>query len=96
MAGHIAILGIFVADVTFRTDRLPQMGETVIGKSVALSPGGKGSNSRSPRPGLAPKSGSSPWLAVTPLRTWRMQLGLTRAWSPWWLGPSAWRPGPPR
>lgn len=44
MAGHIAILGIFVADATFRTDRLPQMGETVIGKSVALSPGGKGSN----------------------------------------------------
>ena len=44
MAGHIAILGIFVADATFRTDRLPQMGETVIGESVALSPGGKGSN----------------------------------------------------
>ncbi len=44
MAGHIAILGIFVADATFRTDRLPQMGETIIGESVALSPGGKGSN----------------------------------------------------
>lgn len=44
MAGHIAILGIFVADATFRTDHLPQMGETVIGESVALSPGGKGSN----------------------------------------------------
>ena len=44
MAGHIAVLGIFVADVTFRTARLPDMGETVIGESVALSPGGKGSN----------------------------------------------------
>lgn len=44
MAGHIAVLGIFVADVTFRTPRLPRMGETVIGESVALSPGGKGSN----------------------------------------------------
>ena len=44
MAGHIAILGIFVADATFRTARLPRMGETVIGESVALSPGGKGSN----------------------------------------------------
>ena len=44
MAGHIAVLGIFVADVTFRTLRLPRMGETVIGESVALSPGGKGSN----------------------------------------------------
>jgi len=37
MAGHIAILGIFVADATFRTDRLPRMGETVIGESVAPS-----------------------------------------------------------
>ena len=44
MAGHIAVLGIFVADATFRTGRLPGMGETVIGESVALSPGGKGSN----------------------------------------------------
>lgn len=44
MAGHIAILGIFVADATFRTTRLPQMGETVIGESATLSPGGKGSN----------------------------------------------------
>ena len=44
MAGHIAVLGIFVADATFRTGRLPGMGETVIGESVVLSPGGKGSN----------------------------------------------------
>jgi len=44
MAGHITVLGIFVADATFRTGRLPGMGETVIGESVALSPGGKGSN----------------------------------------------------
>ncbi len=44
MASRVAILGIFVADATFRTARLPQMGETVIGESVVLSPGGKGSN----------------------------------------------------
>ena len=44
MTAHIAILGIFVVDATFRTPRLPRMGETVIGESVALSPGGKGSN----------------------------------------------------
>ena len=44
MAARIAILGIFVVDATFRTPRLPRMGETVIGESVALSPGGKGSN----------------------------------------------------
>ncbi len=44
MTARIAVLGIFVADVTFRTPRLPRMGETVIGETVALSPGGKGSN----------------------------------------------------
>ena len=44
MAVRVAVLGIFVADATFRTARLPRMGETVIGESVALSPGGKGSN----------------------------------------------------
>ena len=44
MTARIAILGIFVVDAAFRTPRLPRMGETVIGGSVALSPGGKGSN----------------------------------------------------
>ena len=44
MTARIAILGIFVVDATFRTPRLPGMGETVIGESVALGPGGKGSN----------------------------------------------------
>ena len=42
--GHVAILGVFVADVTFRTDRLPKIGETLLGNSFALGPGGKGSN----------------------------------------------------
>ena len=40
----IAVLGIFVADATYRTPRLPGMGETVLGRSFALGPGGKGSN----------------------------------------------------
>lgn len=40
----ITILGIFVADATFRAARPPGIGETVIGTSFALSPGGKGSN----------------------------------------------------
>ncbi|MXY40254.1 MAG: ribokinase [Rhodospirillaceae bacterium] len=44
MTARIAILGTFVADATFRTARLPRMGETVFGESAALSPGGKGSN----------------------------------------------------
>ncbi|MEL7106528.1 MAG: ribokinase [Pseudomonadota bacterium] len=42
--GRVAILGVFVADCTFRADRAPLIGETVLGKSFALGPGGKGSN----------------------------------------------------
>lgn len=44
MTDRITILGIFVADATFRAERTPVMGETVIADSFALSPGGKGSN----------------------------------------------------
>jgi len=40
----IAILGIFVADANFRASRQPRMGETLLGSSFALGPGGKGSN----------------------------------------------------
>ncbi|MEM0949365.1 MAG: ribokinase [Pseudomonadota bacterium] len=41
---HIAILGVFVADTAYRADRQPKMGETILGNSFALGPGGKGSN----------------------------------------------------
>ena len=44
MTKPISILGIFVADLTFRTDRMPNKGETFIGNSFKLGPGGKGSN----------------------------------------------------
>ena len=44
MTGHIAILGVFVADTAYRADRAPKMGETILGNSFALGPGGKGSN----------------------------------------------------
>ncbi len=46
MAGsnHITVLGIFVADTAYRADRPPRMGETILGNSFALGPGGKGSN----------------------------------------------------
>ena len=44
MSKPISILGIFVADLTFRTDRMPIKGETFIGNSFKLGPGGKGSN----------------------------------------------------
>lgn len=40
----IVILGIFVADTAYRADRQPKMGETILGNSFALGPGGKGSN----------------------------------------------------
>jgi ribokinase len=41
---NITIMGVFVADVAFRTGRMPRPGETVIGNSVVIGPGGKGSN----------------------------------------------------
>ena len=40
----IVILGIFVADTAYRAERMPKMGETILGQSFALGPGGKGSN----------------------------------------------------
>jgi len=40
----VVILGVFVADTAFRADRMPVMGETVLGNSFKLGPGGKGSN----------------------------------------------------
>ena len=40
----IVILGIFVADTVYRADRLPRMGETLMGQGFFLGPGGKGSN----------------------------------------------------
>ncbi len=41
---QIVVLGVFVADTTYRADRMPHMGETILGNSFALGPGGKGSN----------------------------------------------------
>jgi ribokinase len=40
----VAILGIYVADLAFRAARQPIMGETLLGSSFTLGPGGKGSN----------------------------------------------------
>jgi ribokinase len=40
----IVILGVFVADTAYRANRAPRMGETIIGNSFKLGPGGKGSN----------------------------------------------------
>ena len=40
----VVILGVFVADTAFRAERQPKMGETILGTSFVLGPGGKGSN----------------------------------------------------
>ncbi|TPO10088.1 ribokinase [Mesorhizobium sp. B1-1-5] len=40
----IIILGVFVADTAYRADRQPRLGETILGNSFKLGPGGKGSN----------------------------------------------------
>ena len=42
--GPITILGVFVADTAYRAGRQPRMGETILGSSFVLGPGGKGSN----------------------------------------------------
>jgi ribokinase len=44
MKHDIVILGVFVADTAYRASRQPKMGETLLGNSFALGPGGKGSN----------------------------------------------------
>ena len=43
-ASPITVMGIFVADVTFRTPALPVWGQTILGAGFKLGPGGKGSN----------------------------------------------------
>ena len=40
----VVILGVFVADTAYRAPRAPRMGETILGSSFKLGPGGKGSN----------------------------------------------------
>ena len=40
----VTVMGSFVADLTFRTAQLPAWGQTIMGSSFRLGPGGKGSN----------------------------------------------------
>lgn len=40
----ITVLGSFVADLAFRTQKVPAWGETVMGSDFRVGPGGKGSN----------------------------------------------------
>ncbi len=41
---YLSILGIFVKDLAFYANRLPNNGETVIGNNISFNPGGKGTN----------------------------------------------------
>ena len=40
----ISILGIFVADLAFFSNKIPLKGETILGEDFVVGPGGKGSN----------------------------------------------------
>ena len=40
----ICIFGIFVADLCFFGNKIPEPGETVLGNNHLVGPGGKGSN----------------------------------------------------
>lgn len=40
----VTVMGSFVADLAFRTDSVPAWGQTLMGQSFKLGPGGKGSN----------------------------------------------------
>lgn len=44
VSARVTILGAFFVDLACRTDRMPDWGETMHGKSFAFGPGGKGSN----------------------------------------------------
>ena len=83
MGERIVILGVFVADTAYRADRQPRMGETILGRSFALGPGGKGSNQAvaAARAGgdahMLTKLGRDPFGEMA-LATWR-EAGVTSA-----------------
>jgi ribokinase len=41
---YISVLGIFVADISFSGDKIPHIGETILGDKYNIGPGGKGCN----------------------------------------------------
>jgi len=41
---NISVLGIFVADISFSGNKIPSIGETIIGSNYNVGPGGKGCN----------------------------------------------------
>jgi ribokinase len=41
---EISVLGIFVADISFSGNKIPSVGETILGNDYNIGPGGKGCN----------------------------------------------------
>ena len=41
---NISVLGIFVADISFSGNKIPSIGETILGSNYNIGPGGKGCN----------------------------------------------------
>ena len=41
---EISVLGIFVADISFLGNKIPETGETILGDNYKIGPGGKGCN----------------------------------------------------
>ncbi len=41
---EISVLGIFVADISFSGNKIPSVGETILGDNYNIGPGGKGCN----------------------------------------------------
>ncbi len=76
MSLDVIILGVFVADTAYRAERQPRMGETILGHSFALGPGGKGSNQAvaagmaSASVGFVTKLGQDPFADMA-LATWQ-------------------------
>ena len=66
----LVVLGIYAADLTLLTPRLPAWGETVLGSAARLGPGGKGSNQAvaaarlGARVALLAKLGADPFAAA--------------------------------
>lgn len=56
----VVVFGSFAADLTSRADKLPKPGETIIGSSFKIGPGGKGSNQ-----GVAAKRAGADMIMIT-------------------------------
>ncbi len=67
----VTVMGSFVADLAFRTDRVPAWGETLMGPSFQLGPAAKAPTRPSPRRAQAARSASSPSSGRMPLARWR-------------------------